>query len=143
MKPQIMYIENKADRNDRGEAWIGKVEFSKTGQTVYFNNQAFKKMESGGVSGNFYDLETGDEYWISGVKKNGQDRHWSGGGKINIEEQIIEEYLSLVNFKEIDKSNFEIVTIQKTDKSKFSKLENSEMENAIKRKRKKNMKTKQ
>ena len=38
-----MYIENKADRNDRGEAWIGKVEFSKTGQTIYFNNQAFKK----------------------------------------------------------------------------------------------------
>ena len=24
-----MYIENKADRNDRGEAWIGKVEFQK------------------------------------------------------------------------------------------------------------------
>lgn len=138
-----MYIEDKASQNGRGEAWIGKVEFSKTGQTVYFNNHAYKKMESGGVSGNYYDLETGDEYWISGVKKNGQDRHWAGGGKVNIEDQIIEEYLTIVNIKELDKSKFEIVSILKTDKSKFNKIENSEMENAIKRKRMKNMKTEQ
>ncbi len=88
MRHQIMYIEDKSDPNGRGEAWIGRVEFSKTRQTVYFNNQAFKKMESGGLSGNFYNLETGDEFWISGVKKNGQDRHWTGGGKINSEDQI-------------------------------------------------------
>ena len=43
MQPQIMYIEYKSDLNDRGETWIGKVEFSKTDQTVDFNNQAFKK----------------------------------------------------------------------------------------------------
>jgi hypothetical protein len=136
-----MYIENKADLHGRGEAWIGKVEFSKTRQTVYFNNQAFKKMETGGSSGNYYDLETGNEFWISGVKKNGQDRHWSGGGKVNIDEQVIEEYLSIINLKELDKSNFEIVNIQKTDISKFSEIENSVPENPLKRKRKKNVKT--
>ena len=141
MKRQIMYIENKADLHGRGEAWIGKVEFSKTRQTVYFNNQAFKKMETGGSSGNYYDLETGNEFWISGVKKNGQDRHWSGGGKVNIDEQVIEEYLSIVNLKELDKSNFEIVNIQKTNISKFSEIENSVPGNSLKRKRKKNMKT--
>ncbi|MBK9256620.1 MAG: hypothetical protein IPM42_14115 [Saprospiraceae bacterium] len=141
MKRQIMYIENKADLHGRGEAWIGKVEFSKTRQTVYFNNQAFKKMETGGSSGNYYDLETGNEFWISGVKKNGQDRHWSGGGKVNIDEQVIEEYLSIVNLKELDKSNFEIVNIQKTDISKFSEIENSVPQNPLKKKRKKNMKT--
>ncbi len=127
MEPQIMYIENKVDLNDRGEAWIGKVEFSKTGQTVYFNNRAFKKMKSGGIAGNYYDLETGDEYWISGIKKNGQDRHWAGGGKINIDKQIIEEYLSIVDFEEIDKSNFEIVNVPKTDKSKFVQIENKKI----------------
>lgn len=136
-----MYIENKADLHGRGDAWIGKVEFSKTRQTVYFNNQAFKKMETGGSSGNYYDLETGNEFWISGVKKNGQDRHWSGGGKVNIDEQVIEEYLSIVNLKELDKSNFEIVNIQKTNISKFSEIENSVPGNSLKRKRKKNMKT--
>ena len=70
-----MYIENKADRNDRGEAWIGKVEFSKQDKQ-YISIIRLQKKKSGGVSGNFYNLETGDEYWISGVKKNGQDRHW-------------------------------------------------------------------
>ena len=140
MKHQIMYIENKTDLNGRGKAWIGKVEFSKTRQTVYFNNQAYKKLETGGTSGNYYDLETGDEYWISGVKKNGQDRHYAGGGKINIDGQTIKEYLSMVNIKEIDKINFEIITIQKTDKSKFSKIENGNLNNPIKKKRKKNMK---
>lgn len=124
MKPQIMYIEHKTNQNDIGEAWIGKVEFSKTGQTVYFNNQAFKKLKYGGIEGNFYDLETRDEYWISGVKKNGQDRHWAGGGKIKIEERIIEEYLSIVDFEIIDGSNFEIVNIPETDKTKFHQLEN-------------------
>ena len=85
MQSKIMYVEHKTDQNDKGVAWIGKVEFSKSGQTVYFNNQAFKKLKSGGISGNHYDLETHDEYWISGVKRNGQDRHWAGGGRIKIE----------------------------------------------------------
>ena len=75
-----MYIEHKTDQNDCGIAWIGKVEFSKSGQTVYFNNKALKKLKTGGVSGNHYDLETGEEYWISGVRRNGQDRHWAGEG---------------------------------------------------------------
>ncbi len=141
MQPRIMYIEHKTEQNDKGEAWIGKVEFSKTGQTIYFNNQSFKRLKSGGISGNYYDLETGDEYWISGVKRNGQDRHWAGGGKVNIEKKIIEEYLALVDFDEIDKLIFEIVTIPKTDKTKFERIENGLMENAIKRKRKKNIKT--
>lgn len=119
-----MYIEHKTYQNDKGEAWIGEVEFSKTGQTAYFNNQAFKKLKSGGISGNHYDLETGDEYWISGVKKNGQNRHWAGSGKIKIDKKIIKEYLLMVDFEVIDKSNFEIVDIPKTDKSKFNNIEN-------------------
>ncbi len=128
MQVRIMYIEHKTNQNDKGEAWIGKVEFSKTGQTVYFNNRAFKKLKSGGTSGNHYDLETGDEYWISGVKKNGQDRHWAGGGKVKIDEKIIEEYLSIVDFEDIDDSKFEIVNIPPTDKSKFDKIENESIQ---------------
>jgi len=129
MKPQIMYIENKSDLNDRGEAWIGKVEFSKTGKTVYFNNQAFKKLKSGGISGNHYDIESGDEYWISGVKKNGQDRHWAGGGKVKIDENIIAEYLSIVDFGRLSEKHFDIVQIQPTNKSRFNQLENDSVSN--------------
>jgi len=70
-------------------------------------------------------LETHDEYWTSGVKKNGQDRHWAGSGKIRIEKQIIQEYLSLVDFEIIDESHFEIAEIQRTDNTRFNKIENN------------------
>ncbi len=50
MKPEIRYIENKSAGYD-GPAWIGYVEFSKSGQTVYFNNKALKKLKVPGISG--------------------------------------------------------------------------------------------
>ncbi len=90
MKARVMYIELKSGYSDDGPAWIGKVEFSKSGQTIYFDNKALKKMKTRGV-GNHYDLETGEEYWVSGVKKNGQDRHRSGKGKIMLDKKSIDE----------------------------------------------------
>ncbi len=82
MKESIRYIELKSGFSDNGPAWIAKIKFSKSGQTVYFNGMALKKLKRPGIAGNYYDIETGEEYWISGVKINGQDRHWAGGGKI-------------------------------------------------------------
>ena len=122
-----MYLEHKTDQSERGDAWIGKMEFSKTGQTVYFNGRAYKKIIRGGISGNFYDLETGDEYLISGIKKNGQDRHWAGGGKIMVDKEIVDEYLELVNFSILDEQNFELVEIKQTDKQKFAEIENQKI----------------
>ena len=124
MKSEIKYIELKSGFSDNGPAWIGKVEFSKTGQTVYFNGKSFKRLKSGGISGNHYDLESDDEYWISGVKKNGQDRHWAGGGKIMIDRSIVQEYLKMVDFDFLDASHFELVDIIPTNKQKFKEIEN-------------------
>ncbi len=123
-----MYIEHKTDQNDRGNAWIGKVEFSRSGKTVYFNGQAFKNTSGYAYaysdSSNYYDLETKDGYWISGVKKNGQDRHWAGGGKIMVDRSIVQEYLKLVDFDVIDDSHFELVDVVPTDKQRFKEIEN-------------------
>ena len=124
MKSEIKYIELKSGYSDNGPAWIGRVEFSKTGQTVYFNGKSLKKLKSGGISGNHYDIESNDEYWISGVKKNGQDRHWAGAGKVMIDRTIIQEYLKLVDFDIIDDNHFELVDIISTDKQKFKEIEN-------------------
>jgi len=127
MRFRIMYIEHKAGQADRGNAWIGKVEFSKSGQTVYFNGQAFKRYNghAGSYSeySNYFDIETGEGYWISGVKKDGQDRHWAGGGKVMIERGIVDEYLALVDFDKLD-TTYELVDILRTDRNKFRKLEN-------------------
>jgi hypothetical protein len=118
-----MYIELKSGYSDNGPAWIGLVTFSRTKTTIYFNNKAFKK--SRGVGSNFYDIETGESYWISGVKKNGEDRHWGGNGKILIEKKVIDDYLKIRGDETLDKSKFEITEIKETrDKRDFVEIEN-------------------
>ncbi|MEP0265605.1 mannose-1-phosphate guanylyltransferase [Dokdonia sp.] len=127
MKPALKYIELKSGYSDNGPAWIGIAEFSKSGRTVYFNGKALKSSAAQGIAGNYYDLENGDEYWVSGVKKNGTDRHWAGGGKIMIDRNVVDLYLSQVNFNVLDKKQFEFVDILPTDKQKFSKMENESL----------------
>lgn len=63
----LMYIELKTGYSDDGPAWIGYVKTSKSKKTIYFNDHAFQKLV-GGCS-NYVDIENGDEYWISGLKK--------------------------------------------------------------------------
>ena len=124
MKPELKYIELKSGFGDTGPAWIGMVEYSKSGRTVYFNGRALKNINAmGREGGNHYDIETDEEYWVSGVKKDGTDRHWAGGGKIMIDRNVVELYLSKVNFNSLDKNQFELTDIKPTDKQKFTKLE--------------------
>jgi hypothetical protein len=83
---RMMYIEQKSDGNQylhhRGPAIIGEVRFSKSKKTIYYNNKTFSRIPKGGIYGNYYCEEDGNEYWISGVKKEGNNRHWAGTGKI-------------------------------------------------------------
>lgn len=125
MKTELKYIELKSGFRDNGPAWIGIVEFSKSGRTLYFNGKAFKNLNAlGREGGNYYDIKSNDEYWISGIKKDGTDRHWSGGGKISIDRNILNLYLSKVNFNTLDKNRHELIDIVPTDKQKFNALEN-------------------
>ena len=86
----LMYIELKSGHQDNGPAWIGRAKLSKSGRTVYFNGRAFKRAVRGGIQGNHFDFETGEEYWLSGVKKDGTDRHWAGTGKIKIDAAVVD-----------------------------------------------------
>lgn len=124
MKSELKYIELKTGYASNGPAWIGKVEFSKSGKTVYFNGHALKGNGHGVCS----DIETHDIYWISGIKKNGQDRHWSGNGKIMIDKNFVDEYLNLVDFDTLDPKKYELVDIVVTDKKKFTEIENSKID---------------
>ena len=103
---EICYIEHK-NRNENGAAWIAAVKRSKSGQTVYFNGKSFQKHR--GVSGNYIDVETGEEYWISGVKKDGNDRHWAGSGKIMVDKSILSDYLRIIDQSNLPKSRYEII----------------------------------
>ena len=37
------------------------------------------------LAGDYVDMRTGDSFWIAGVRKNGEDHHWAGSGKILVE----------------------------------------------------------
>ncbi|UKN03445.1 hypothetical protein K6119_07955 [Paracrocinitomix mangrovi] len=131
MQDQLKYIELKTGYSDDGPAWIGMVQFSKSGRTIYFNGQAFKSLNGQGVGANYYDLESLDEYWISGVKKDGTDRHWAGGGKIMIQKDIVDQYLTITGWSELDKNQYELVEIAPTDKQYFKDLENETLEEEL------------
>lgn len=104
MSLELRYIELKSGYADDGPAWIGRVKISRTGTTIYFNDHAYRKCC--GISGNYIDIETEEEYWISGVKKDGTDRHWDGSGKIIMDTKVVDEYLELIGKTELDTSKF-------------------------------------
>jgi hypothetical protein len=89
-----MYIELKTytrGHDDRGPARIGRITFNRTGKTLYYRGKKFQK---GGTDScaNYHDVETNEGYWISGPKRNGADRHPCGGGPVEIDEDVREEY---------------------------------------------------
>ena len=129
MRTEIKYLELKSGFSDNGPAWIGLVSFSKSGKTIYFDGKAFQRIGSDRINGNFYDIESGDEYWISGVKKDMTDRHKFGGGKIFVEKRILNDYLSIIGKSELPKSDFELTELQ-TDKptERINELENTRIE---------------
>ena len=121
----LRYIELKSGQGDRGPAWIARVKMSRTGTTVYFDDRALKRLRGGGVSGNFFDLESGEEFWVSGVKKNGEDRHWAGSGKVLVERSAVEEYLAIRGVDVLDSKQYEITdSVKPTNVQRFKELEN-------------------
>lgn len=97
MKKRVMYVESKGDDIDGARGRIGWVTFSKSGQTVYYRDKVLKKIKGGGISGNFYDESTGQEFWVSGVKKKGANAHWAESTKVAIDDDAVDEYRRLVS----------------------------------------------
>ena len=63
-----MYIEYKGG-DLTGEARIGRVKFSKTRKSIHYNGQTFETLKGRGFKANFFDIESGEYYWISDCKK--------------------------------------------------------------------------
>ena len=89
MKPRIMYIENKSNGLN-GCGRIGRVEFSKTGKTIYYQGRKFHRCD--GFKSNHYDTRTLEEYWISGPRKDGNDRLYGGQKGVEIDKDVWAEY---------------------------------------------------
>jgi hypothetical protein len=92
---RVMYVENKNGDIDGVAARIGWVTFSRTGLTVYYRGRVLQRARGGGIWGNHVDTQTGDEYWISGVKKRGSNVHWAEPARLEVDEDAREAYASL------------------------------------------------
>jgi hypothetical protein len=86
---RIMYIEYK-ENGIVGPARIGRVEFSKSRKSVYYNGKRFESLSGRGFKSNYFDVETGEKYWISGCRKDGRDALYSTD--VEIDEDVREEY---------------------------------------------------
>ena len=90
-KTRIMYIERKAG-GLTGPARIGRVSYSKTGSTIYYRGQEFRSLKGSGFKANYYEVETGDEYWISGPRRDGADALYATNVRTVIDDDVREEY---------------------------------------------------
>jgi hypothetical protein len=107
---RIMYIESKED-GIVGPARIGRVTFSKTGKSIYYKGRRFESLKGSGFKANYFDVETGEQYWISGCKKDGTDALYPT--MVEIDEDVREEYwLSIRNQPEMK----DVVTLKSSSK---------------------------
>ncbi len=100
---RIMYIENKRggliERRGQlvpvegqltGSARIGRVTYSKTRKSMYYQGLTFNRWE--GFKANYVCEQTGESYWISGPKKRGGDALYATNIATEIDEDVRNEY---------------------------------------------------
>ena len=91
---RIMYIEFKGD-GATGPARIGRVTFSKSGQSIYYRGKTFIKTTNA-MKANYLEVETGMSYWISGPRKDGLDALYLSNVGAEIDEDVREEYWTVI-----------------------------------------------
>ena len=115
MRPasKIMYIEFKGHDAIVGNARIGRVTFSKSGKSIYYDGKRFKTLKGRGFKSNYIEVESGDYYWISGCHKDGRDALYST--IVEIDEDVRDEYWTEI--RELpENTNISILSV----KSKYS-----------------------
>ena len=115
-RTRLRYIELMTGHSHDGPAWIAFVATSKSGAQIYFNGHALARVEGS----RHMDVETREEYWVSGVKKDGADRHRLGKGKVAIEKGAVPSYLRFTGANELDLSRLTVIDdLPPTDITKF------------------------
>ncbi len=88
MQSEIMYIEDKEGLTGNGK--ICRVTFSKTGKTIYYDGKEFQSLKGSGYKSNYFEVNSGVEYWISRPRKDGNDTLYPG--IVQIDNNVREEY---------------------------------------------------
>ncbi|MGC2638048.1 MAG: hypothetical protein WA294_12775 [Acidobacteriaceae bacterium] len=75
-----------------GTARIGRATFNRTGATLRYRGKSFQRLKGAGFKANYFDVETGEQYWISGPRRDGTDRLYKSDWPVEIDEDVREEY---------------------------------------------------
>jgi hypothetical protein len=92
LERRVMYVENKDGLLGDTSARIGWVSFSKSGRTVYYAGRSLKAIGGRGIRGNFMDEISGEEFWVSGIKKRGSNAHDSQQASVAVDDDAKDEY---------------------------------------------------
>ncbi len=94
-RSRIMYIENKS-QGLQGDARIGRVYFSRSGKTLYYRGLKFQSLKGSGFKSNYYDIESLEEYWISGPRKDENNRLYGGNRGVVVDDDVSEAYVKII-----------------------------------------------
>jgi hypothetical protein len=107
-KTRIMWIEFKGEELS-GPARIGRVSYSKSGRSLYYGGKQFKALSRKGYKCNYVDKDSGDQYWISGCRRDGMDALYNTD--VEVDGDVRREYwLAIRRMPEkVDVSSFRAV----------------------------------
>jgi hypothetical protein len=89
VKSRIMYVERRWPDNRMRSGRIARVEFSKSGRTLYLDGKSFIALGMG----EYMETESRESYWFSGPRKDGNDRKGTSRSvPIEIDEDVRVEY---------------------------------------------------
>lgn len=60
---------------DRGPSWIGGVDFTRSWNTARYRGRELRRFQGSGEA-NFYDVASGEEFWLSGPKRDRTDARY-------------------------------------------------------------------
>lgn len=94
-----MYVQLKTGYDaDRGPAWIARLRFSKSWRTACFRDHVLRRVAGtahANRDSNFYDVESGDEYWVSGPKRDRTDGRY-GSQQPMVDDDAREDYAAFL-----------------------------------------------
>lgn len=92
----IMYVELKLD-GLTGDGLICRVDLSKSGKTLNYKGRRLQSLKGRGYKANYFDVDTGEQCWVSGPRKDGRDTLYPG--VVEVDEDVREEYWTEIRGK--------------------------------------------
>ena len=77
MPDRVTFVQLKTGHDiDKGPAWISVVRFNRTWKTATWHGKTLRRWP-GMFDANFFDIDTKEEYWLSGPHRDGGDTRYS------------------------------------------------------------------